>query len=66
VDPEEPGEGPLSVLRFGQDQIMHVLVRAVETGGSILIESIGETFDPIIDPQEHFHRGDHLYDCQME
>ncbi|OHS95209.1 Dynein heavy chain family protein [Tritrichomonas foetus] len=40
----------LRVLRFGQDNFVNTLVMAVENGESVLIENVGEQFDPIIDP----------------
>ena len=43
-------ENNLHVLRFGQDNFINTLVRAVENGESVLIENVGEQFDPIIDP----------------
>ena len=43
-------ENNLKVLRFGQDNFVNLLVMAVENGESVLIENVGEQFDPIIDP----------------
>jgi dynein heavy chain len=47
---QNQADANLRVLRFGQDNFVNTLVNAVESGFSVLIENVGETFDPIIDP----------------
>jgi dynein heavy chain len=47
---ENQADANLKVLRFGQDNFVNSLVIAVENGDAVLIENVGETFDPIIDP----------------
>jgi dynein heavy chain len=52
----------LKVLRFAQDNFINTLVMAVENGDSILIENVGESFDPLrrarIARQSVAHRAD--------
>jgi len=40
----------LKVLRFGQDNFIGILKNAVREGSSVLIENVGEQFDPIVEP----------------
>nr|XP_031541762.1 dynein heavy chain 17, axonemal [Vicugna pacos] len=40
----------LKVIRLGQKSYLDIIEQAVSEGGTLLIENIGETVDPVLDP----------------
>jgi dynein heavy chain len=40
----------LRVIRLGQKGYLEVIEKALSTGATVLVENIGESVDPVLDP----------------